>query len=181
MTDIAGYFAVAAIVIALAFIYKTARKKEEKKTRGRDRMNFTVRVPKTIRIMSIVLSSVFGAVFLLLLLPSAEEQSLPINLLALAFVIIGLCLLYYSFRWKLVVAEDKLTFTPLFGKKKSYNVGDITNLETKNTLFIQVFKNENKLFSAPGLSQGGAMLVSYLIEKGVNAPVRINEPDGNWY
>jgi Ca2+/Na+ antiporter len=181
LSGIIGYFVVAAVVIVLAFILKTARKKEEKKSLGKDRMNFTVHVSKAGRVVSIVLSSVFGAVLLLLLIPSAEEQSLPITLLALAFVIIALSFLYYSFRWKLVVAEDEITFTPLFGKKKKYNVGEITNIETKSTYFIQVYKNENRLFSASGLSKGGVMLISYLIEKGVKAPVKINNMDGNWY
>jgi uncharacterized membrane protein len=181
LSGIIGYFVVAAVVIVLAFVLKAARKKEEKKSLNTDRMNFTVHVSKTVRIICIVVSSVLGAVLLLLLIPSAEEQSLPINLLTLAFVIIALCFLYYSFRWKLVVAEDELVFTPLFGKKKKYNVGDITNLETKNAYFIQVYKDDNRLFSAPGLSQGGVMLVSYLIEKGVNAPVIIKDRDNNWY
>ena len=181
MTNVIGYFLVAATVIALALIVNTARKKAEKESLNKDRMNFTVHVPRIIRIASIVVASVFGAVLFLLLIPSPDEQSLVINLLALAFMAIALYFLYYSFRWKLVVAEDELTFTPLFGKRRNYNVKDITNIKIRNTYYIQVYRNENRLFSAPGLSQDGVMLVSYLIEKGVKAPSKINEPDGNWY
>ena len=181
MTEIISYFTVAAVVIALAFIVKTIRKKEEEKSRNKDRMNFTVRVPKFVRVCSIVISSVFGMVLLLLLLPSAEDQNLPINLVVLAFTATSLIFLYYAFRWKLIVAENELTLTPMIGKKKKYSVCDITKIETKNTYFIQVYKNKNRLFSAPGLSQDGVMLVSYFIEKGVKAPARINDPGGNWY
>jgi len=181
LTDIIGYFLVAAVVIAITIIVRTSRKKEEKESLNKDRMNFTVHVPKIIRITSIVVASVFGTVLFLLLIPSPDEQSLLLNLLALAFMAGALYFLYYSFRWKLVVKEDELIFTPLFGKKRNYNVKDITNIKIKNTYSIQVFRNGNRLFSAPGLSQDGVMLVSYLIEKGVKTPAKINEISGNWY
>ena len=181
MTDVIGYFAVAAIVIALAVIIRFARRKEEKKALGHDRMNFTVRPPKTIRIVSIVCSAIFGIVFIMLLLPSDGEENIIIILLALGFAAAAACGLYYSFRWKLVVREDELLLTPLFGKEQKYSVSDVTSIETKSVYFVQIYKDNKVLFSAPGLSQGGVMLVSYFIEKGVKAPEKINELDGNWY
>ena len=181
MANIVGYFGVAAVVIALAFIIKTARKKEEKKSKGLDRMNFVVRTPKTIRIVGIVCTAVFGTVLVLLLAPAGSESNFVVTLLALAFVVIAACILYYSYRWKLVVAEETLVLRPLFGKELKYSISDVARIETKSVYFIRVFGESKKLFSAPGLSQGGVMLVSYFIEKGVEAPAKITELDSHWY
>jgi len=181
MTNIFAYFVVAAVVIALAFIYKTARKREEKNAASQDRMNFIVRAPKIVRVASLACTGLFGIVFIFLLIPPGNETGKVINLVALAFVVVAGWVLYYSHRWKLVVAEDSLVLRPMFGKIMNYSVHDITRIETKSVYFIQVFGDKRKLFSAPGNSNDGVMLVSYFIEKGVKAPANITEFDRNLY
>jgi len=179
--NVTSYFGVAIVVIALALTIGFVRKKAEKNASGTDRMNFTLRPPKMILIVSIVCAALFGLVFIILLVPPYNAENLPMILLALGFMIIAACFLYYSLRWKLVVAEDVLMLTPLFGKKLEMQVRDITHIETRNANYIRVYSDDTKLFSAPGLSQGGSKLVSYFIEKGVRAPSNINWPDNNWY
>jgi type II secretory pathway component PulF len=171
--DIVSYFGVAIVVIALAITIGTARKKAEKKSSGQDRMNFTLRPPRTLRIASISCTGIFGLVSVILLTLSDGIEDIPVLLLALSFTIFALFFLYYSYHWKLIVSEDELILTPLFGKKRKLYVGEITHFEIKNNNFTKVYKNEKKLFTAPGLTQGGSILVSYLIEKGVKAPVKI--------
>ena len=170
-----GYFSVAIIVIVIAVFYKTAHREAHKETLRTDRMNFIVRAPKVYRVIGITCASIFGVILIVSSFTVAED---PIYYLLtsifLGFFIFGACMAYYTFRWKLVVAGDWLVLTPLFGNERKYSVRDLTHIKTDPTYGVRAYSDNKRLFSVDSISIGCGMLISYLIEKGVKVPDKIN-------
>jgi hypothetical protein len=101
-------------------------------------------------------------------------SELLIELIFMVIFAFGLCMTYCSHRWKLIVAEDELVFTPVFGKDRKVFVSDVTHLKVDPALGIRVYQKEKKLFEVGLYASDRAMLVSYMIEKGVRVPDKIN-------
>ena len=176
MVEFFGYFSVAAIVIVLAVFYSKARRESQNETLFADRMHFIVCAPKVFRVSGIVCASFFGAIIIFYSFTAADDDPayFPLTSIFTGFFILGAFLAYYTFRWKLAVVGNWLDFTPLFGNKRRYSVLDLTHFKTDPTFGVRAYTNEKRLFSVDSYSIGCGMLVSYLIEKGVKAPDKIN-------
>ena len=177
MADFFGYFSVAVIVIVIAIFYRTARRESQKEALQADRMNFIVRAPKVYRVIGIVCAALFGVVLLISSITAYEDPVYPVLAsVFLCFFVLGAGMAYYTFRWKIVVTDDLLVLTPLFGGDRKYSVRDVTHIKTDPTLGVRAYSKEKRLFSVGSISVGCGMLVSYLIEKGVRVPDKINLP-----
>lgn len=173
--QVIGYFSGAVIVIALIFVLGAVRREAHKESLRSDRMSFVVRAPGMYRTLGIICAALFGLclIFSLLTLEGDPLYPLSVPVFAVLFAA-GLLGTYYSYRWKIVVAEDGIAFTPLFGKKKDYSIGDVTHIRTDQRFGIQAYTDTKRLFTVDRFSVGSAALVSYMIEKGVRVPDRIN-------
>ena len=174
---IIGYFGVAIIVIVLAVFYRAARKEALYVALCTDRMNFVVRVPRIFRVLGIVFAALFGACLIFSSFTVPDDPGYPFFTSVFAgFLITGSLLVYYSYRWKLIVADDRLVLTPVFGRERTYSIRDVTHIEADAARGVCAYSNQKRLFSVNSVSVGCGMLVSYFIEKGVRAPERINLP-----
>jgi len=172
-----GYFSVAVVVIVIAVIFRILRRKSQKISSVSDRMNFIVRSPGIYRVTGIVCAAFFGCIFLISSLLAGNDPAYPFfTSVFIVFFAAGLFIAYYSFRWKLVVADNWLFLTPIFGNERKYNVREVTHIKTDPNLGIRAYSNDKKLFSVGSFSICSGMLVAYFIEKGVRAPEKINLP-----
>ena len=176
MVEFFGYFSVAAIVIVLAVFYSKARRESLNEALFTDRMHFVVCAPKVFRVSGIICALFFGAIIIFYSFTVAEDDPAYFLLTAIfaGFLVLGAFLAYYAFRWKLVVVDNWLNLTPLFGSKRKYYVRDLTHFKTDPTFGVRAYSNGKQLFLVDSYSVGCGMFVSYLIEKGVKAPDKIN-------
>jgi hypothetical protein len=176
--EIVGYFNVASIVIVIVMFAQSKRRQALRNLPVADRMNIVVCFPRSYRNLGIVVTAVCGGLFLLSLLGHVRDPEnmtrLVISVTLAAFCAVGVYQAYRSSRWRVVVAEDDLVLTPVFGKGRQFSVRDVTHIRVDPTFGIRVYREEEKLFTVNRLSTGSAALVSYLIEKGVRVPDRIN-------
>ena len=173
MAEFFGYFIVAVVVIVIAVFHKTAHRDAQNEALPADRMSFIVRAPRLYRVVGIVCAALFGLI--LLVSPFTAED--PYFLSTLVFTVLfvsGIGIAYYTFRWKLVIEGDWIVLTPLFGNERRYFVRDVTHITTDLRYGVRAYSDRKRLFSVNSISVGCDMLISYLIEKGVQAPDKIN-------
>jgi len=75
--------------------------------------------------------------------------------------------------WRLAVCDDDLTLTPMLGRAARWTVSEITHL-TANVRGIGIWAGEKRLFTVHREAIGCKRLVSYMIEKGVRTPSKID-------
>ncbi|MDR1798134.1 MAG: hypothetical protein LBR44_12010 [Clostridiales Family XIII bacterium] len=80
--------------------------------------------------------------------------------------------------WRLSVSGDDLTLKPFLGSPRSWKVGEVTHL-TKEPLGIGVWAGAKRLFTVNQEYVGSGRLVSYMIEKGVQTPEKIDKWSGD--
>lgn len=163
-------------MIAIVWAVRHARKQALCESPLRDRMNFVVCLPLHYRVVGFACAALFG-VLSVIALRNFDRGDVDYRIgcvSALTICALGLFFVYKSYRWKIVVAEDRFVLTPLFGKRRNYSVRDVTHIFTDPTFGVRVYAGEKKLFTVNRVSVGSAMFVSYLIEKGVRVPDRIN-------
>ena len=185
MAQFFGYFSVAIIVIGVMLLYRVTRREALKESPNSDRMHFVVRPPGLYRVTGIVCSSLFGVSLAATCFTLTNDPIFPLlaGIFAPLFAF-GLYLVYYSYRWRLIIADDELVLTPLFRQNRTYSIRDISHitLGSARGLRVYVYKEEKKLFSVDSVSTGSAMLISYFIEKGVRVPAKINLSQyGHWF
>ena len=177
MIQVVGYFSVAAIVIALAIFFRAAYREAHKEALLSDRMNFVVRPPRMYRVVGVICAAFFGAILVISSFTASEDLAWPFFTSVFAgFLVLGGLLVYYTFRWKLVVAEDRIELTPVFGIIKTYSIWDVTHIKADPTFGVRAYSHKKRLFSVDNVSVGCGMLIAYFIEKGVKTPERINLP-----
>ena len=181
LAQIVGYFSVAAVVIAIMAVVKRGRDKAEKGVLVLDRMNFVVRAPLAFKVLGVVCAAFFGFALAFYSMTAADDPAFPffISVFA-AFFAVGFFLTCYSYRWKLVVAEDSMVLTPLFGKDRIYSVREVTHVKADRNRGIRVFMAGKRLFMVGFVTADSMALVSYLIEKGVRTPEKIELPQSHW-
>jgi len=171
------HIVVAITIIVIVVVSQRWRKKEERDALNQDRMNFVVRPSKVYVVIGIGLAALDGFVlaqFAARWLGDGNERgfSLPAAIL-LAVCLFGVFLALYPFRYKIVVAGDRFTLIPLFGKGRVFSISDATHIKT-NWNILRVYAGAKKLLSVGIYSSGCGMLISYLIENGVSAPEKID-------
>ena len=173
--ELFGYFSVAIIVIVIAVFYTTARREAQKEVSKSDRMNFIVRAPRFYRVGGIICASFFGSILIVLSFAAADspDHSLYTSIFAGLFVL-GACIAYYTFRFKLVVSGNWIELTPFIGNGRKYCVRDITHIKVDSAYGVRVYAGKKRLFLVDVVSVGCGMFISYLIEKGVRVPEKIN-------
>ena len=161
-------------MIVVAVVVRAARAHALKETPFSDRMNFVVRPPKAYKVVGIVCSALFGLALIASSFAMAKDPDYPwVATIFIVFLALGLYILYYSMRWKLVVAGDSMMLTPLFGQDRAYHVRGVTHIKLDVYLGVKVYSDKKRLFNVDKYSTCTAMFISYLIEKGVSAPDRI--------
>jgi len=172
--NITGYFAAAVIVIVLAIFIGAIRKNALKQSPLASRMNFVVCAPRSYKGVGITCSALFGVALVGSTIGMAGDPDYPwVACIFGGLLAMGLFILYYAYRWKLVVAEDAMALTPLFGQDRIYSIRDVTHIGMGIYSGVKVFSGRKRLFSVDRYSSGTAMFISYLIENGVKAPKKI--------
>ena len=176
MAQYIGYFNVAIIVIVVLLAFRVLRNEAVKVPPNSDRMNFVVRPPRLYRVGGIGFSAAFG-VFLVMTCADYQPDD-PVSpfgvCLFSALFALSLFVVYYSYRWRLKISDDKLLYTPLFGQERRYSVRDVSHIAAGVFGGIKLYSDGEKLFLVDTSSTGCAMFVSYLIEKGVHVPENVS-------
>ena len=175
MAQYIGYFSVAIVVIVVLLVFRAMRNAAVKVPPNADRMNFVVRPPGLFRVGGIALSAVFGFIIAVCYLDQSADADFlfPVVFFSLLFAF-GLILVYYSFRWRLTISDDGLLHAPLFRQERRYSVRDVSRIDAGVFGGIILYSEKKKLFFVSTSSTGCAMLVSYLIEKGVHVPENVS-------
>ena len=174
MAGFSNYFVVALIVIVVTVFFNVLRKRAQKELFAENRMNFIVCAPNAYKVIGFICTGIFAFAFIGSTMAMWGDPDYPwVAGIFAGFLALGLFIVYYSFRWKLVVAEYTLILTPLFGLDRMYSVREITHIKMDVNLGIKVYAGKKKLFNVDRFSTGGTMLISYFIENGVRAPDKI--------
>ena len=177
MPEFLQHIVVAITIIVIIVASQRWRKKEEREALNQDRMNFTVRPSKVYTVIGIGIAALDGFVLAQTGAQWRDDGSEPglhlPSAILLAVFLFGIFLALYPFRRKIVVAGERLTLIPLFGKGRSFDISEVTHIKT-NWNILRVYARAKMLFSAGSYSSGCGMLISYLIENGVNAPDKID-------
>ena len=156
-------------------VFRATRNEAVREPPDSDRMHFVVRPPRLYRVIGIVCSALFGVSLVVSCFTFSGDPVFPLiaGIFATLFAL-GLYIIYYSYRWRLTIANDEIVHTPLFRLNRTYSVREVSHITLAPGRSIRVYTDEKKLFSVDSVSTGSAMLISYLIEKGVRAPGNIN-------
>ena len=175
MAQYIGYFSVAIIVIVVWLVFRAAQNEAVKEPLNSDRMRFVVRPPRLYRVTGIVCSALFGASLVVTCFTLTDDPIFPFvaGVFSPLFAL-GLFIIYYSYRWRLTISNDKLLLTPLFRQDRMYSVRDVSHITVDPVRGMNLYAKGEKLFSVDGFSTSYAMLVSYLIEKGVHVPESVS-------
>jgi hypothetical protein len=126
MKWISGFLVAVVVGLVLAALNGKARKAEAKM--GGD--HFTIRFPKMI--LGISIGSLIIMVFIIIIIPifSEDTNGIWIFYVVMSIVMFGcLFLFWYVCRWQMVVANDKITITPAFGKERIVSIWDIAQIQ----------------------------------------------------
>ena len=177
VANIIGSFSTAAIIIVVTIVFRQTRKEAQKTASRTDRMHFIVRAPKLYKVVGIVDAGLFGTALVFSSFTAADDPAYPFFTSVFAgFFLLGLFIIFYSTRCRIIVEGSAITVTPLFKKEAMYSVKNITHIKADVNLGVRVYSGKKKLFTIDSFSIGSGMFVEYLIENGVEVPDRINMP-----
>jgi len=156
MNDIQAAIVFATMILGIISIF-IAKREHNKTEMTMDSNNFTIRESKTINILCIIMF-ISGAI--LLYFPLIFLCTIPIISLL---------------RWKIQIKDNQITYTPAFGKKKTFNFSYITtatqkirHLKGTETTYIYAYHEDTfytkpeKLFYVASIDPGFNLLVSRL-------------------
>ena len=177
VANIIGSFSTAAIIIVVTIFFRLARKEAQKEAFRADRMHFIVRTPKLYKVVGIVDAALFGTALVFSSFTAGDDPAYPFftSVFACLFLL-GIFIIFYSIRCRIIVEGSTITVTPLFKKETTFSVKKITHIKADVNLGVRVYSGKEKLFTMDSFSIGSGMFVEYLIENGVSVPDRINMP-----
>ena len=177
VANIIGSFSTAAIIIVVTILFRQTRKEAQKIASRTDRMYFVVCAPKMYKIVGIIDAGLFGTALVFSSFTAADDPAYPFFTSVFAgFFLLGLFIIFYSVRCRVIVEGSTITVTPLFKKEITLSVKKITHIKADVNRGIRVFSGKEKLFTIDSFAIGSGMFVEYLIENGVEVPDRINMP-----
>ncbi|WP_045749889.1 DUF6560 family protein [Acholeplasma oculi] len=111
-----------------------------------------------------------GLILILVLLNIFDEVRLGVNILVIPFIVLFLFGVYAFIREKIVVKEDTITVTPIFGKTRSYTFFEIKKLQevtwSNGTTSYKVCKDK-KLFSVSNSVPGYNLFMERIREMNI--------------
>lgn len=122
---------------------KRAKEREEEQKKGIIRTGYVVKTEKILTIFFIVAVVLFGGGTVL---SALQQEDIFPPLVFSIFFITALIGTINMIMWKLEVNGDEITWRSTFGKKRTFQFGDITYCERKKGS-IRVYVNGEKLFT----------------------------------
>jgi hypothetical protein len=157
-----------AVVFAVYLVLTFAKREVEKAEKDMDENNFVIRQPKTFFWVGIMCPVFFGGLIVFAIISNISTAVWWVYLVFSFFTALGLFLVYYCRKWELKVENNQITYSPVFGKKKSFNIDYITKVKFKPGRMVTAFNENKKLFSVEYLFKGFNVLVSRLKKEQIN-------------
>ena len=127
--------------------------------------DFTVRYPKLVAIVGITDTLFFSAIIVLMSTVLYNETVTTGVIIGFsAFAFLGIALSYATIRLKIVVKNAKITYYPLFGKKREYTFNDITSVKYLKAGFV-CYSGNKRLFSLDYMLIGFDLFLSRVSNK----------------
>jgi amino acid permease len=151
--------------VLIWIVYAAIRKEIRNSEKNMDESCFSVRQSKIVLWISILCTLLF---FLLLvamaIFPNDNDTGewglyLAIPLL---FIAIGTLMTLYCIKWEIKIENDRITYTPFLGKKKTFLIRSIKEVKAKDGRPIKVCGEQGKLFSVEPNCRGCNVLISRL-------------------
>jgi len=164
-----------ASVIACIIIAISQRKAKKGKAEI-DPNDFIVRRPKLNLIIYIIGTAFFFLIFIIFCIPAALDKTNSEGIIAVYCIaplpLLGILCITLWRRWKIIIKNNQITFTPFFSKTKTFTFDHITSaklylddLNGANIEIITAYHEKKRLFFIPNTCQGYNALASRLKEK----------------
>jgi len=157
---------VCGVVIALS------RRKAKKIEAGMDADDFIVRRPRA----GFIFSAIFTTLCIIMLSGAdfTKKNEVIAFFIFLPIFSLGPILMVFCYRWKITVKGNQISYTPLFGKERSFLLGYITTVRrgmvyTRGGSMeaITAYHGKKKLFGVTDTCPGFNLLASRLESEGV--------------
>ncbi len=131
---------------------------------------FALYTPKSYFWIGFICTVLFLSATILLIRLQNEACKWWVYMISVLFVLSGLFLVYYSYRWKIEVSGDTIVYTPLFGKKRMFLISRITGLKSSssgNIMDYHVYVNGKKAFKFDETTIGCSTFIKYVHNRNV--------------
>lgn len=115
---------------------------------GQDDLHYVVRVPlalKAVYFSIFVMGMILFAIFLFFKLKGNPSITAGNFRLALIVSGVGLVVMFFSTKWRIVVNEDQMKVHPLFGMSRTVQISDIERAEIGEKEQIEIYVDGKKL------------------------------------
>jgi len=165
-------FAAIITSVVIGVIFALSQRKAKKLEAEMDAGDFIVRRPLVLLIIGLILTIIF--VFILAVLNYKDPDIWLVLLIFLPFLLLGpMCVVCY-YRWNIIVKGNQISYTPLFGKERTFSFDHITTVKRgalptrgESVDTIKAYHGKKKLFTVTDVCPGFNVLASRLESEGV--------------
>ena len=134
-----------------------------------DDLHYVVRIPlalKAVYFSMFVVGILLFAVFLFFKACGNPTITVGHLRVALIFAGIGLVVMFFSTKWRIVIDEEQMKVHRLFGMTRTIQISDIERAETGEKGQIEIYVNGKKLTTVDGLTDNFDRFRKTLISRG---------------
>jgi hypothetical protein len=153
------YIIIPGLVWLIFIIIKKEVKKSEK---NMDEKYFLVRQSKVVLWIGIICALFFFSLIILMTIFPNDTAEWWIYPVFIVCSISGILMALYCIKWEIKIENDEIMYTPFFGKKKTFSIGSIKKIKSKNGQQIKAYDEKGKLFSVESNCRGYNVLISRL-------------------
>ena len=104
-------------------------------------------------------------VLIMLMLAITEEKIAGFTIICIAFIFLQVFVLADVLRWRIEVSDNKLTYHPTIGKKRTFDLKDLQiNMKKNSNSVYSIYSNNTRIFSVNISMQNAVMLLEELNE-----------------